>query len=127
MCHLLFLHIFPTRFLGVLIRHVLVAIFVQGGMLRNLTLRFGGLILNVPMRGTTSLYIVSIPLIWNREEKVAEVQPYILCRVSLSLCVGCLEGNKLLRLLVPLLLSGEKGADLVIRCNVVLNTTHLYF
>jgi hypothetical protein len=38
-------------------RHVLVAVFAQGGMLRNLTLMFGGLILNVPLRGTTSLYI----------------------------------------------------------------------
>jgi hypothetical protein len=32
---------FPTGFLGVLMRHLLVAVFVQGGVLRNLTLRFG--------------------------------------------------------------------------------------
>jgi hypothetical protein len=31
------------------------------------------------------------------------------------------KGNGLLRLLVPLLLTGGKGADLVIRGNVVLN------
>jgi hypothetical protein len=36
MCdHALFLHIFPTRFLGVLTRHVLVTVFAQGGVLRN--------------------------------------------------------------------------------------------
>jgi hypothetical protein len=33
--HALFLHIFPTGFSGVLIRHVLVAVFSQGGVLSN--------------------------------------------------------------------------------------------
>jgi hypothetical protein len=36
MCHhALFLHIFPTGFLGVLMRHVLVAVFAHGGVLCN--------------------------------------------------------------------------------------------
>jgi hypothetical protein len=33
--HVLFLHIFPTWFLGVLKRHVLVAVFIQWGVLSN--------------------------------------------------------------------------------------------
>jgi hypothetical protein len=33
--HALFLHIFPTGFFGVLTRHALVAVFAQGGVLRN--------------------------------------------------------------------------------------------
>jgi hypothetical protein len=33
--HVLFLHIFPTGFLGVLTRHVLVVVFAQGGVLSN--------------------------------------------------------------------------------------------
>jgi hypothetical protein len=33
--HVLFLHIFPTRVLGVLKRHVLVVVFAQGGVLSN--------------------------------------------------------------------------------------------
>jgi hypothetical protein len=33
--HAFFLHIFSTRFLRVLTRHVLVAIFARGGVLRN--------------------------------------------------------------------------------------------
>jgi hypothetical protein len=33
--HALFLHIFPTVFFGVLMRHVLVAVFAQGGVLSN--------------------------------------------------------------------------------------------
>jgi hypothetical protein len=36
MCHhTLFLHIFPTGFLGVLTRHVLIVVFAQRGVLRN--------------------------------------------------------------------------------------------
>ena len=60
---------FSTGFSGVLTSHMLVAVFAQGGVLRNLTIRFGGLIPNIPLRDTTSLYIEFIPLIWNREEK----------------------------------------------------------
>jgi hypothetical protein len=59
------------------------------------------------------------------DRKRLEAQPYILCRVFLSLCVGCWEGNKLLRLLAPLPLMGGKGADLTIHGNVVLNKSKL--
>ena len=33
--HAFFLHVFPTGFFGVLTRHVLVALFAQGGVLSN--------------------------------------------------------------------------------------------
>jgi hypothetical protein len=59
--HVLFLHIFLTGFLGVLMRHVFAAVFAQGGVLRNLTLRFGGLIPNIPLRGITFLYVEPVP------------------------------------------------------------------
>jgi hypothetical protein len=57
----LFLHIFSLGFLGVLMRHVLVAVFVQGGVLRNPNEGLYGQIPNMPLRAITSLYIELVP------------------------------------------------------------------
>jgi hypothetical protein len=59
--HALFLHIFPLSFLGVLMRHVLVTVFVQGGVLRNPNEVLCGQIPNMPLRAITSLYIELVP------------------------------------------------------------------
>jgi hypothetical protein len=61
------------------------------------------------------------PLIWNREEK--EARGPTLYRVSCVFSVVLMgRETSILQLLAPLLLTGGKGADLVIRGNVVLNT-----
>jgi hypothetical protein len=65
--HALFLHIFPLGFLGVLMRHVLVTVFAQGGVLRNPNEGLCGQIQNMPLRTIMSLYIEHVPLI--RKEK----------------------------------------------------------
>jgi hypothetical protein len=52
---------FPTGFLGVLMRHVLVAVFTQGGVLRNPNEGLYGQIPNMPLRAITSLYIEHVP------------------------------------------------------------------
>jgi hypothetical protein len=57
----LFLHIFHTGFLGVLMSHVLVALFTQGGALRNPNEGLYGKISNMPLRAIRSLYIEPIP------------------------------------------------------------------
>jgi hypothetical protein len=54
------------------------------------------------------------------KRKRPEAQPYILCLVCFLCRVYGETGT--LQLLVPLLLTGGKGVDLVIRGNVVLNT-----
>jgi hypothetical protein len=48
-------------FLGVLMRHVLVAVFAQGGVLRNPNKGLCGQIPNMPLRAITSLYIEHVP------------------------------------------------------------------
>jgi hypothetical protein len=59
------------------------------------------------------------PLIWNREEK--EARGPTLYRVSCVFSVVLMgRETSILQLLAPLLLTGGKGADLVIRGNVVL-------
>jgi hypothetical protein len=61
------------------------------------------------------------PLIWNREEK--EAKGPTLHRVSCVSSVVLLGTDTgLPRLLAPNLLTGGKGADLVICGNVILNT-----
>jgi hypothetical protein len=60
--HALFLHIFPLGFLGVLMRHVLIAVFAHEGVLRNPNEGLCGQISNMPLRATTSLYIEHVPL-----------------------------------------------------------------
>jgi hypothetical protein len=75
----------------------------------------------MPPRAITSLYIVHVPLIWNSEAEEARdpTLHYRLSRVSSVMLLGRDMG--LPRLLAPNLLTGGKGADLVIRGNVVLN------
>jgi hypothetical protein len=53
--------------------------------------------------------------------KRPEAQPYIMCLVCYSVVLLGRETGSL-QLLAPLLLTGGKGADLVIRGNVVLNS-----
>jgi hypothetical protein len=60
-----------------------------------------------------------------QERKRPEAQPYTLCLVCFyAVLMGREMG--LLQLLAPNLLTGGKGADLVIRGNVVLNRMHVY-
>jgi hypothetical protein len=90
-------------------------------MLRNPNERLCGQIPNIALRAITSLYIELVPLIWNREEKDARGPTLhrVYC-VSSVVLMG--RETSTLQLLVPLLLTGGKGADLVIRGDVVLNT-----
>jgi hypothetical protein len=90
-------------------------------MLRNPNEGLCGQIPNIALRAIASLYIEHVPLIWNREEK--ETRGPTLHHVSRVLSVvlmGRDTGHP--HLLAPNLLTGGKGADLVIRGNVVLNT-----
>jgi hypothetical protein len=99
----------------------LVAVFAQGGVLRNPNEGLCGQIPNIALRAIASLYIEHVPLIWNREEKEARGPTLhrVYC-VSSVVLMGRETG--LPQLLAPLLLTGGKGADLVIRGNVVLNS-----
>jgi hypothetical protein len=73
------------------------------------------------VRAIASLYIEPVPLIWNIYQKEARGPTlYPVSRVFPLLLMGRKTGS--LHLLMPLLLMGGKGADLVIRGNVVLNT-----
>ena len=91
--HALFLHIFPIGFFGVLTRHVLVAVFAQGGVLRNPNEGLCGQIPNIALRAIASLYIEPVPLIWNREEK--EARGPTLYHVSRVFPLSCLwEGRR---------------------------------
>ena len=58
------------------------------------------------------------------KRKRPEAQPYTMCLVCFSVVLLGRETG-LLQLLAPLLLTGGKGADLVIRGNVVLNTVYI--
>lgn len=79
-----------------------------------------GQIPNIALRAIASLYIEPVPLIWNREEK--EVRGPTLHRVYCVSSVVLLgRDTGLPHLLAPNLLTGGKGADLVIRGDVVLN------
>jgi hypothetical protein len=62
---------FPLGFFGVLTRHVLVAVFAQGGVLRNSNEGLCGQIPNIALRAIASLYIEHVPLIWNIDQKEA--------------------------------------------------------
>jgi len=99
---------------------VLVAVFAQGGVLRNPNEGLCGQIPNIALRAIASLYIEPVPLIWNRDQK--EARGPTLYRVSCVFSV-VLMGRETgtLQLLAPLLLTEGKGADLVIRSNIVLN------
>jgi hypothetical protein len=100
----------------------LVAVFAQGGVLRNPNEGLCGQIPNIALRAIASLYIELVPLIWNREEKDAR-DPTLHRVYCVSSVVLMGRETGLPQLLAPLLLTGGKGADLVIRGNVVLNTS----
>jgi hypothetical protein len=68
-----------------------------------------------------SIYITCNPSYGIEKKKRPEAQPYIMCLVCSSVVLLGRETGPL-QLLVPLLLTGGNGADLVIRGNVVLNT-----
>jgi hypothetical protein len=90
-------------------------------LLRNPNEGLCGQIPNIALRAIASLYIEPVTLIWNREEK--EARGPTLHRVyCVSSVVLMVRETGLPQLLAPLLLTGGKGADLVIRGNVVLNT-----
>jgi hypothetical protein len=75
----------------------------------------------LPLRGLTSLYKEPVhPLIRQRSERGQRPNPIscVSC-VSFVMLMGRETGS--LELLTPLLLTGGKGANLVIRGNVVLN------
>jgi hypothetical protein len=90
-------------------------------LLRNPNEGLCGQIPNIALRAIASLYIEHVPFIWKREEKEARGPTLhrVYC-VSSVVLMGRETG--LPQLLAPLLLTGGKGADLVIRGNVVLNT-----
>jgi hypothetical protein len=79
----------------------------------------------LPLRGITSLYKEHVhPLIIQRRERGQRPNPisFVSC-VSSVVLMGRETGP--LQLLAPLLLTGGKGADLVIRGNVVLNKNNV--
>jgi hypothetical protein len=74
-------------------RHVLVAVFAQWGVLRNPNEGLCGQILNMPLRAITSLYIEHVPLIWKIEDK--EARGPTLYHVSRVFLLSCLwEGRR---------------------------------
>jgi hypothetical protein len=95
-------------------------VFLMLMLLRNPNEGLCGQIPNIALRAIASLYIELVTLIWNREEKEARglTLHRVYC-VSSVVLMGRETGT--LQLLAPLLLTGGKGADLVIRGDVVLN------
>jgi hypothetical protein len=88
-------------FFGVLTRHVLVAVFAQGGVLRNPNKGLCGQIPNIALRAIASLYIEPVPLIWNRDEK--EARGPTLYPVSRVFSLSCLwEGRRVLYIFLRL-------------------------
>ena len=68
-----------------------------------------------------SIYRTCTPSYGSEIRKRSEAQPYIQCLVCYAVVLIGRETG-LLQLLAPLLLTGGKGVDLVIRGDVVLNT-----
>jgi hypothetical protein len=102
-------------------RHVLVAVFAQGRVLRNPNEGLCGQIPNMPLSAITSLYIELVsPHMEYRSEKGQGPNP-ISCVSCVSSVVLMKRETGSLQLLAPNLLTGGKGANLVIRGNVVLN------
>jgi hypothetical protein len=82
-------------------RHVLVAVFAQGGVLRNPNEGLCGQIPNIVLRAIASLYIELVPLIWRREEK--EARGPTLYPVSRVFPLSCLwEGRQVLYIFLRL-------------------------
>jgi hypothetical protein len=81
-----------------------------------------GQISALPLRGLTSLYKELVhPFILQRSERGQRPNP-ISCVSCVSTVVLMGRETGSLRLLASLLLTGGKGADLLIRGNIVLNT-----
>jgi hypothetical protein len=79
----------------------------------------------LPLRGLTSLYKEPVhPLIIQRSERGQRPNPISSVSYVFSVVLMGRETGSL-HLLAPLLLTGGKGADLVIRGNVVLNRFHV--
>jgi hypothetical protein len=92
---------FPLDFFGVLTRHVLVAVFAQGGVLRNPNEGLCGQIPNITLRAIASLYIEPVPLMWNRDQK--EARGPTLYPVSRVFPLSCLwEGRRVLYIFLRL-------------------------
>jgi hypothetical protein len=67
---------------------VLVAVFAQGGVLRNPNEGLCGQIPNIALRAIASIYIEPIPLIWNIDQKEARGPTlYPVSRVFPLLCL----------------------------------------
>jgi hypothetical protein len=80
----------------------------------------------LPLRGLTSLYKESVhPIIIQRTERGQRPNP-ISCVSCVSSVVLMGRETGSLQPLAPLLLTEGKGADLVIRGNVVLNTCKIW-
>jgi hypothetical protein len=90
--------------------------------LRNPNEGLCGQIPALPLRGLIFLYIEHVPPHMEQRRKRGQRPNPISCVSCVSSVV--LKGRETgsLHLLAPLLLTGGKGADLVIRGNVVLNT-----
>jgi hypothetical protein len=92
---------FSIGFFGVLTRHVLVAVFAQGGVLRNPNEVLCGQIPNIALRAIASLYIEYVPLIWKIYQK--ETRGSTLYQVSRVFSLSCLwEGRRVLYIFLRL-------------------------
>jgi hypothetical protein len=75
----------------------------------------------IPECDHVSIYRTCTPSYGTEKRKRPEVQPYIMCLVCYFVVLLGRETGSL-QLLTPLLLTGGKGADLVIRGDVIINT-----
>jgi hypothetical protein len=103
---------------------VLVAVFAQGGVLSNPSQGYVGKYRLCPW-GVSHLYIRNLytPSYYTDQKEARGPILYRVSCVSSVVLMGRETGT--LQLLAPLLLTGGKGADLVIRGNVVLNISHI--
>jgi hypothetical protein len=76
----------------------------------------------MPLRAITSLYIEHVPPHMEKRSERGQRPNPISCVSCVFSVVLMGRETSSLQLLAPLLLTGGKGADLVIRGNVVLNT-----
>jgi hypothetical protein len=104
---------FPTEFFGVLTRHVLVAVFAQGGVLKNPNEGLYGQIPNIALRAIASLYIEPVPLIWNRDQK--EARGPTLYPVSRVFPLSCLWEGRRVFYSFSLLICRRKGRERIWR------------
>jgi hypothetical protein len=80
---------------------VLVAVFAQGGVLRNPNEGLCGQIPNIALRAIASLYIEPVPFIWNRNQKEARGPTlYVVFRVFPLSCLR--EGRRVIYIFLRL-------------------------